>query len=299
MKKYVYLIIIVLISSLVLGGCTLLSNISQVPATEQTKVKPTNLAGAEEIDWNLSGDVMPVPPYGLSDIFGSDTASKLIVNQPNGAVEVTITGVMNGLAPYITYTGYLTKEYTPFIGWNLEDTWGLQFYLNGVKGNAHDVIIQSQLPDGTFKGIGRYPAGGPPYNSTYDQTITGTVTSGVVTFYSDYDNSEYWYAVTGKIEPNKTMSGTWIDKHGNVGTFSSLYGAATSIDGGTTWSPGLFSSTVQPFTFTTDACGSGSWHINLRDSNFNGITGEHTLSVWINKPGATILISDNFTVVVD
>ena len=35
MKKYSYLIVIVLISSLVLTGCSLLSNISQVPATEQ------------------------------------------------------------------------------------------------------------------------------------------------------------------------------------------------------------------------------------------------------------------------
>ncbi len=35
MKKYSYLIIIVLISSLVLTGCSLLSNISQVPATDQ------------------------------------------------------------------------------------------------------------------------------------------------------------------------------------------------------------------------------------------------------------------------
>jgi len=38
MKKYVYLIIIVLVSSLVLTGCTLLSNISQVPATEQSGI---------------------------------------------------------------------------------------------------------------------------------------------------------------------------------------------------------------------------------------------------------------------
>jgi len=38
MKKYSYLIIIVLISGLVLTGCSLLSNISQVPATDQSGV---------------------------------------------------------------------------------------------------------------------------------------------------------------------------------------------------------------------------------------------------------------------
>ena len=299
MKKLSYLIIIVLISSLALTGCSLLSNISQVPATEQTKVKPAgNLAGAEEVPWNLSRAVMPAPPYGLSDILGSDTASKLIVNQPNGAVEVTITGAMNNLTPNTIYTVCLAREYIPFIGWDLKDKWGLQFYLNGVAGNAHDIIIESQQPDGTFSGIGQFPAGGP-YNPTYDQTITGTVTSGVVIFSSDYDNSDYWYTVTGKISAHGTMmSGTWIDKHGNEGTFKSLYGAATSIGGGSTWCPGLFTSTVPKFTFTTDIYGAGSWHINLRDSNF-AKTGENTLSVLINKPGATILISDNFTVVVD
>ena len=38
MKKYSYLIIIVLISSLVLAGCSLLSNIGQAPATEQSGI---------------------------------------------------------------------------------------------------------------------------------------------------------------------------------------------------------------------------------------------------------------------
>ncbi len=58
-----------------------------------------NLAGAVKIPWNLSGAVMPVPPWGLSDIAGSEAASKLIVNQPLGTTQVTITGAMNGLAP--------------------------------------------------------------------------------------------------------------------------------------------------------------------------------------------------------
>jgi hypothetical protein len=77
-------------------------------------VKPeTNLAKAQEVAWNLSAAVMPVPPYGSHDIPGSDTASKLIVNQPNGNTEVTITGVMNGLNPNTTYTVYLSNG----VGW--------------------------------------------------------------------------------------------------------------------------------------------------------------------------------------
>ncbi|GAH31234.1 unnamed protein product [marine sediment metagenome] len=63
-------------------------------------VKPAgNLAGAEKVEWNLSGDVMPSPPWGLHDIPGSDTASKLIVNQPNGNTEVAITGANEWVRP--------------------------------------------------------------------------------------------------------------------------------------------------------------------------------------------------------
>jgi len=139
-----------------------------------------NLAGAEEVVWNLSGDVMP-PPYGDHNIPGSDTASKLIVNQPNGNTEVTITGVMNGLNPDSEYIVYLSKPWEP----------------------------------------------------------------------------------------------------------------------GDTWWNGLFTDTVQPFNFTTDAYGAGSWHINLVDSDFPG-PGTYALSVWINTwDDWTLLISDNFQVVVD
>jgi hypothetical protein len=38
--------------------------------------------------------------------------------------------------------------------------------------------------------------------------------------------------------------------------------------------------------------------VNLRDADFSG-PGIHTLSVWINVSGYTMLISDNFEVVVD
>jgi len=38
MKKYYFLIIVALILGLVLTGCSLLSNISQVPATEQSGI---------------------------------------------------------------------------------------------------------------------------------------------------------------------------------------------------------------------------------------------------------------------
>ncbi|MBN1367671.1 MAG: hypothetical protein JW967_07075 [Dehalococcoidales bacterium] len=84
-----------------------------------------NMAGAVKVAWNLSAAVMPVPPYGSQDIPGSDTASKLIVNQPNGKVEVAMTGAMKGLNADTTYTVYLSKCYEPYVdtGWDIEGDW--------------------------------------------------------------------------------------------------------------------------------------------------------------------------------
>jgi hypothetical protein len=143
-------------------------------------VKPAdNHAGAQKYSWHLSGDVMPVPPYGSQDIPGSDTASKLIVNQPNGKIVVMINGVMNGLDPNTTYTVYLSNGYIPQTDW-----------------------------------------------------------------------------------------------------------------------PGLFdAATVPAFTFTTNATGSGTWHLNLQADDFPG-TGTYPLSIWIDTAGKTLLISDNFDVVI-
>ena len=292
MKKLSYLIVLALILGLVLSGC-LLSNVGQVPTTSQTKVKPEGL-GAQTYAWYLSGAVMPVPPYGLKDEPGSDTASKLIVNQPNGAVEVTITGVMNGLTPNTTYTVYLANGYTPYVftGWNVVGTWVLRLIL-GANWD-HDIIINIQS-NGTFSGTGGWPAGGP-YIIT--ETVTGTidVMSGAVKIHSLY-NTGYTYDAIGTIAPDGTMSGTW----GNVGQgyghpWHSTSGNAIKTHTGDDYYTGLFTKTVQPFPFTTEVDGSGSWHVNLRNSDFPGL-GIYSLSVWINN--GTILISDTFQVEVE
>ena len=262
-------------------------------------VKPAgNLAGAVKVPWNLSAEVMPVPPYGSQDIPGSDTASKLIVNQPNGNTEVTITGAMNGLNPDTTYTVYLSKEYEPYIytGWNITGAWVLRLHY----GNSiydHDVVINVHS-DSTFTGTGGYPAGGEPYNYPYNETITGTinVTSGEVTIHSDYQNG-YFYDATGTIAPDGTMSGTWKGSGQPLYTWESIDGHATNHTGDIGW-PGLFTSTVPQFTFMTDEYGAGSWHVNLKDTDFSG-SDTYNLSVWINGAGGTMLISDNFEVTVD
>jgi hypothetical protein len=91
------------------------------------------------------------------------------------------------------------------------------------------------------------------------------------------------------------MSGSWQGSGQPVYSWESISGQAVKV--GDTYWPGYFTLTVPSFTFVTDEFGEGSWHLNLRDSNFPG-TGAFELSVWINM-GATILISDTFAVVVD
>jgi pyridoxal/pyridoxine/pyridoxamine kinase len=42
----------------------------------------SNLAVSEEVAWHVSAEVGPVPPYGVGDLLGSDTVSKLIKKSP-------------------------------------------------------------------------------------------------------------------------------------------------------------------------------------------------------------------------
>ena len=101
----------------------------------------------------------------------------------------------------------------------------------------------------------------------------------------------WWYwnelnYISTRIKSVKQRLWEWHTTEGNV-----------TLESRSTGWPGLFTSTLQLFTFTADEFGAGSWHVNLGDSNFDG-PGGYTLSVWINL-GKTILISDNFTVVVE
>ena len=263
--------------------------------------KPTgNDAGSQKVDWNLSGAVMPIPPYGSGDIPGSDTASKLIVNQPNGNTEVTITGVMNGLTANTTYTVYLSPKYIPYVftGWNVVGDWVLRLHY-GAGIYDHDIFITVQS-DGSFTGTGGYPASSdPPYNYPYNETVTGTINvmTGAVTIHSLYQNG-YAYDATGTIAPDGTMSGTWHGTGQPTYAWESISGQAIKTHTGDTNWHGEFTSTVPAFTFTTDEFGAGSWHINLKNADFPN-PGNFTLSVWIDVAGRTILISDVFTVVAE
>ena len=77
----------------------------------------------------------------------------------------------------------------------------------------HDVIITSQLSDGTFAGTGGYPAGSSPYNlaGQTTETITGYVNGDNITFTTTYAgpyNPGYTVTVSGTIQSDGTISGT-------------------------------------------------------------------------------------------
>lgn len=247
-------------------------------------VKPdSNLAAAKTVEWNLSGDVMPLP-WGQHDITGSDTTSKLIVNQPNGNTEVTLTGVMGGLNPNTTYVVYVANGWTTSPLWDVSGSWDFAINYDGID-YTHTI---SDLQVGGTLGY-----------SGNNKTVTSiSIVGDNIVIVADYaENGPGTVTLTGVIDGDGNMSGTWLDSWGGLdrtGNWESTYGVATSASVGNGF-PGLFGS-LQPFTFLTDEFGSGSWHLNLKDADFSSI-GEFTLSVWVNGGGATVLISDSFDVV--
>ena len=258
-----------------------------------------NLAGNVKIGWNLSGDVMPVPPYGSLDIPGSDEASKLNVNQPNGNTEVVLTGVMNGLNPSTTYTVYLSNGYIAFVPATINSNFTADFFVANIWASAYDINLTS--------GTAGYPAGGS-YVYTWSgiaSSITGNLFSLTAVYDANVGNplvDGCTTHMTGTIAADGSISGDWDDNYPSTtgdrsGTWTAPAGTATQYTGNTGW-PGLFTSTIQPFTFVTDEFGAGSWHVNMRDGDFSG-PDTYTLSVWINEAGKTVLISNNFDVVVD
>ena len=262
-----------------------------VIATPAFAVKPEGV-GAKFYSWNLSADVMPVPPYGSGDIPGSDTASNLIVNQPNGNTQVTITGPMKGLNPNTEYTVYLSNAYVPYVftGWDISGTWVIDVeYLGTDYAEELVLFLSGDNYTGTLELVG----GGSEFD-----VVTGSVTGNTLELNLESTFSSLKVQLTGTIASNGSMGGNWADTFGGTrtGTWESTSGAATDHTGDIEWS-GLFTSAIQPFTFTTDDFGEGSWHVNLKDEHFAD-PGTYSLSVWINRSG-TILISDVFRVEVD
>lgn len=241
--------------------------------------------GAKKYNWNLSGNVMPVPPYGSMDIPGSDTSSKLIVNEPNGKVKANVTGVMNGLTPNTTYTVYLSNTYEKYVetGWNVTGNYGINVKYEGTDYPEELALTQTVSGiTGTLQLVG----GGSLW--TID---SGTVNSNSLELFGHFNaNPTLKIKLLATIAPDGTFSGTWMDIEGGSrsGTWNSTSGMATMSYTGNNYWTGQLPGT-QPFTFTTDSLGSGSWHYNFKN------TAPTSFSVWINGAGGTILISNPIT----
>jgi len=265
-------------------------NAASIPALA---VKPAaNLAAAQQVPWYVSAAVMPAPPYGSRDIPGSDTASKLIVNQPNGNTQVTITGAMNGLRPSTEYTVYISKGYTPYTGWDVAGDYVIGVEYLGIIYPENLRLTQSGTAiTGVFLNLVS-----PPGGSNFD-VIGGSVIGNTININLDQTIGSLVVHMTGTIAPDGSMSGTWADvaPGTRTGSWSTTSGIASGGYTGDLGWPGLFTISVQPFTFTTDINGAGSWHINLVDSNLPLGT-YFPMSVWINEAGSTMLISDTFIV---
>ncbi len=232
------------------------------------------------VTWNLAGAVMP-SPFGTSDIPGSDLVSTLIYNRQTINSAASLRGVMKGLDPKTTYTVYISKEYMPYHAASISGAW--QWTVLGTY--THDMDVFEQAEDGTFMGIGGYPAGSFPYDGAgqTQEAITGGSIKGdnitfTTTFLGPYDMG-YSASVSGIINPDGSITGTgpweWSAKPGSV----------TPASGSSEW-PGLLPGT-EPFTFTTDSKGAASFNYY-----FNGGPFGSAMSVWVNSGPRTVLISD-------
>jgi len=256
-----------------------------------------NLVGAQVVPWNLSAAAMPVPPYGSVDIPGSDSASKLIVNQPNGNTQATITGVMGGLTPLTTYTVFLSNGYTPYkdLGWDVTGSYTIDLTLDAAHYTEYLVLAW----DATNGVTGTYVALDAAGTVSRWDIDSGAVVGDQLTLHAYFDTNPSMEAdFAAKIAADGSLyDGTWADVAPGTrsGTWTSTVGLATKITSGSTRWPGMFGA-LQPFTFVTNQVGAASWHVNLKNADFPG-AGTYPLSVWINSGGGTMLISDTFTVV--
>ncbi len=270
---------------------------------ERLEFKKDKDHGAVFYDFFLSGDVMPVPPYGGLDIEDSDVMSKLIVNEPNGTNAITATGVMKGLLPETEYKVFISNGYDPY---NVTDEWNIlgDYVIEltyETSTYTHDISITSVV-DGEVEGTDGSPADGPYTN---EGTITGTFDGTVLDLTSTYTvgNVGYTYKILLEVDEDGLLTGQW--QHNGAGDWLDLEvteGMAVKFtEGNSSWSGFLNEELIPAFTFTTDEEGHAGWHVNIPWEAVECVDGSFEFSVWINSvsPGGTLLISENITVECD
>ena len=308
MKKFlVVFVVLALLLSLTVPALAAKPDVApgQVKKAEKVKVEKEvrkeeqkeKENGAEKYEFFLSGDVMPSPPYGLSDVEGSDEKSKLIVNQPNGKPIANVTGILKGLMPDTEYTVYIGKGYLPFMPLEVDfmGEYLMDYRLTTTDGASypHTLVITLQNEDGTFEGYGE------GLNDGVLEEVYGTIVGNVVTLHSDYvveyggATTGYYYDVVITIdETDGSMEGTWVSSAAQTGFVYSDGPVDITSESGDDWFPGLLTPELPAFTVMTDEEGHVSWHVNILCEMVECIEGEIEFSIWINGPGGTLLISE-------
>ena len=273
---------------------------NMIAKEERLEFKKDKDNGAVFYDFYLSGDVMPVPPYGSLDIEDSDVRSKLIVNEPNGTNAATVTGVMKGLLPETEYMVYVSNGYVPYNvtdEWNVVGDYVLELHV-GTATYAHDVSITSQ-EDGVITGTDGYPAG---ETYTHGGTLEGEIDGNNVTFTVEYTlgNVGYIYNVMLEIDEDGFLTGTW--QNGGTGDWLELVvleGQAVKVtEGNSSWTGLLNADLLPAFSFMTDEEGHAGWHVNIPWEAVVCEEGYFEFSIWINSivPSGTLLISESIMV---
>jgi len=166
MKKYSYLIVIVLISSLVLTGCSLLSNVGQVPTTGQiaylTKGPSPYLVGL----WHLDSDALEssgtTPPnngtvYGGAGYSPSPMGQALSFDGIGNYVEVAqadsldMTGAYT-IEAWVNVTDVPENIYRPILFRGATDANDIEVYVQAVSNDL--IVAHNRGNGGTFDYVG-------------------------------------------------------------------------------------------------------------------------------------------------
>jgi hypothetical protein len=273
---------------------------NMIAKEERLEFKKDKENGAVFYDFYLSGDVMPVPPYGSLDIEDSDTMSKLIVNKPNGTNAVTATGVMKGLLPETEYMVYISNGYDPYYvtdEWNIVGDYVLEL-AHGTSTYIHDISITS-VTEGVVLGTDGYPSG---ETYTHEGNVTGTFEENVIELTSVYTtgNVGYTYDIMLEIDEDGFLTGQWMPQ-GETAWRDLVVAEGMAVkvtEGNSSWTGYLNEDLIPSFTFMTDEEGHASWHVNIPWEAVECIEGSFEFSVWINSivPGGTLLISETIAV---
>ena len=188
MKKYYFLIIVALILGLVLTGCSLLSNISQVPATDQSGITYLTKGVLPHDDlvglWHLDGNALDSSVNGLDgelSLFGAS----FVVDGFGQALNVDGTGWVQVPDSSLLEPSEITVE-----------AWVKRL---GSPGSCR-YIVSKYLPDhhGGYSSYGLYSGGGGGIQFYIGHAYGGVILSPAVASTTIWDGE--WHHVAGTFD---------------------------------------------------------------------------------------------------